>query len=129
MQNLLLYVVSRPLGDFADFGVPWWAVILNNVPLVSDILFRAIGVYVSVIVAAAVAPKAKFRTALILAVIMGVLLIGGSLFLIFTGIARHPIAAILAEMLLACGAAAIACVQEYGKERERKRLAELYATE
>jgi uncharacterized membrane protein len=123
MQNLLLYIFSRPTGDS---GAAWWAVILNNLPLVTDIIFRTIGIYFFVIVGVAVAPKGKFATSLVLATTICILFIGGTLFVILSGIAQHPIAAIWAEMLLACAVASIACIQEYRKEQQNKKLSSFY---
>jgi hypothetical protein len=123
VQNLLLYIASRPTEDF---GAAWWAVILKNIPLVADIIFRTIGIYFFVIVGAAVAPRGKFTTALVLATTICVFFIGGTLMVILSGIAEHPIAAILAEMLLACAVASIACIQEYRKEQQNKKLSAFY---
>jgi uncharacterized protein YggT (Ycf19 family) len=116
VQNLILFFAGEHNDDF---GVPW---LLNNFREVTDIIFRTIGVYFFVIAGAAVAPRGKFATALVLTTTICVFFIGVTLFVMLSGIAQQPIAYNLAEMLLACAAASIACIQEYRKEQQNKKL-------
>ncbi len=110
--NLLLLLEG---GQKDEFGLPW---LLNNFRDVTDIIFRAGGVYFYVIAGVAVAPKGKYPTALALSIIVWTL---SALGLIVILVLRIQVTVInLVEIPFLCGAAVIACIQEYKKEKQRK---------
>lgn len=112
LMNLLLFFAG---GYSGDFGIPW---LLNHFRDMADIIFRSVGIYFFVIVGVAVVPKRKYSIALTLSIIVwatSVVVLAGLLLLnIQTQILS------LIEIPFLCGAAAIAFIQEYKKEKQRK---------
>ncbi len=112
VQNLILFFAG---GHNDDFGVPW---LLNNFREVTDIIFRTVGIYFFVITGAAVAPQSKYPTALALSILVWVFSILVLVVILLFRIQAQVIS--LVEVPFLCGAAVIACIQEYKKEKRLK---------
>lgn len=115
VQNIILLLAGANSGDF---GLPW---LLNNFREVTDIIFRAVGIYFYVIAGASVAPRIKYPTALALSSLVWIF----SIFVLALVLLFHIQTQIvdLIEVPFLCGAAVIACVQKYRKEKQIKEAA------
>jgi hypothetical protein len=121
IMNLLLFWAG---GYNGDFGMPW---LLNHFRDVTDVIFRSIGIYFFVIVGTAVALKRKYSVSLALSIIVWAISIVVLAGILLLNIQTRILG--LIEIPFLCGAAAIAFIQEYKKEKQRKMLSTAYGTD